>query len=942
MSAFGVAPMSRKGPTQRSVDPGRLSSSGKGDRDKPRSHHARDTLPNAYAPKSEGAAPNRGQNINHVRSMLRPIFLAHTLRFQLLSFTLPPRLPPPSTHSSSRRPRRGGASVPFNKDRYVHAQYRFLVKPTGDYTAYFADADIYLNWHDILTVLIPTTSTLSSVSTVNSVTNQSDSHEGASCPICLSSPTAPRMTKCGHVFCFPCILHYLSVHETPMGSGTSTPTPSHYVPGAHRPAAGHTSSPSPTPSLSAKWKRCPVCWDAVYSKDLKAVQWWDPKARAQEFDDEVHTRQSNGPGEVQSGSTEEEPIRSHPFSTGKENLCMRLIERPHLTTLALPQSSTWPHASTSTSEQPLIAQHSAPWHFQPDVMTFCKFMLATPDGLLTDLNRDLQELGEERVLLESFGTKDEVSLAFVDMAERKVHEQMEKVTNELDTQSVRSRIGYARKELQEHYEMDQGIKARTQEAISRRQRKKLERGKREGQDAIGRDGLDSRVENEQLPSTKSQTHDRTYEYTQAGDEAGQEHRRDPAQDSSDSQHDDSTQLSLEGQHDDPTQEFLAVQAQRQGGAADVWGGISDGQSDMRAPKDNRGPSVKTRRNLNPPAPSTSSYFFYQASSGQNIFLHPLDIKLLHSTYGSYASFPKTLHVTVQGADEGSMNEEMRKRCKYLTHLTKGSDIVFIEVNWEKMAQEAESCGKQAPVSLAVLKSYDHALRQRRNRRRDKHRREDRAKLRSEEMERTSQPSSLTTDLAADMFPSSLGSNSTLSPTLQEALLRSTEDTGPSEESPRSQIDDEHDASSTLGSSPTDHVSKQVPGKWHPPSTTVWGTPAAKNNAFASALHSSSRTGDAQYEDEANWDAWFDLEEDFIVGARNGNSVREGRGLNRQARKGSQSNSEVTTVARTPAEPEPSQESNEIPAQDRSAKRTQGKPQRKKLVLTSGGGGRGTR
>ena len=57
---------------------------------------------------------------------------------------------------------------------------------------------------------------------------------------------------------------------------------------------------------------------------------------------------------------------------------------------------------------------------------------------------------------QSFLTNDEAGLTFVAMAERKVHEQMEKVTNELDTQSVRSRIGFARKELAEHYEMEKG------------------------------------------------------------------------------------------------------------------------------------------------------------------------------------------------------------------------------------------------------------------------------------------------------------------------------------------------------------------------------------------------------------------------------------------------------------------------------------------------------
>jgi hypothetical protein len=33
----------------------------------------------------------------------------------------------------------------------------------------------------------------------------------ASCPICLDAPVSARITLCGHVFCFACILHYIAV-----------------------------------------------------------------------------------------------------------------------------------------------------------------------------------------------------------------------------------------------------------------------------------------------------------------------------------------------------------------------------------------------------------------------------------------------------------------------------------------------------------------------------------------------------------------------------------------------------------------------------------------------------------------------------------------------------------------------------------------------------------
>ena len=765
--------------------------------------------------------------------------------------------------------------MPFNKERYVNAQYRFLVKPTGDYTAYFADSDIYLNWADILTVLIPTTSALSSASHMNALpaSLQQPSlelHEGATCPICLSPPTAPRMTKCGHVFCFPCILHYLTLQETASQSGSSTPTPyHHHLPGAHRNTPLTTLSNAP-PATPPKWKRCPICWDAVYAKDLKAVEWWDAKARAQEFEQMNESQAAKA-------------------TDGRDNqLCMRLIERPHLTTLALPQSSTWPYASTSTSDQPLIAQHSAPWHFQPDVMTFCKFMLATPDQLLANLNSNLSELEEEKQLLQSFGMKDEEGLYFIGLAERKVQEQVEKVLNELDITSVQSRIGYAKNELKEHAEVEQGIKERSEEALSKREKRRRERERR----------------------------------TDSGNEVADKEEAGAAV------------------------EFLQLQAQKQGGA--MLERATDEHDDNEPlesnRKDGRTGTTRTRRNLNPPAPSSSSYFFFQASSGQNIFLHPLDIKVLLSLYGSYAAFPKTLQVYVQGADEGSMNEEIKRKCKYLTHLTKGTDIVFVEVDWDIMAKDKEAHNDGLRVDPQVMRVYEQALKQRRNRRKDRERREDRAKLKWEEKEKAGRPIGVqspqaresyspTFSASEELFPSSLGSTSAPSPSFREAALVGAEQQFPMHPGMPLGSDEEFPATSVERRKPVTGGARDIVpagGK----KKTVWGTPAAQSGSFANALHNSSRQeAELAKDDKPDWDAWLELEEDYIVGARNGTSMREGKGLNRQVKKGSTNGATGEAVT-------PSPKSELVPGVAASMAPTSKQQKKKKLVLTSGGGGRG--
>ena len=57
--------------------------------------------------------------------------------------------------------------------------------------------DSYFPWNDILQVIVPRTSAFASAvgPSDNTITE-----EGITmCPICLSAPTSPRMTKCGHV-----------------------------------------------------------------------------------------------------------------------------------------------------------------------------------------------------------------------------------------------------------------------------------------------------------------------------------------------------------------------------------------------------------------------------------------------------------------------------------------------------------------------------------------------------------------------------------------------------------------------------------------------------------------------------------------------------------------------------------------------------------------------
>ena len=83
----------------------------------------------------------------------------------------------------------------YNKEQYLQANCQFVVKSSGDYSAHLADPDTIVNWDLIEQVVLKTTASV------------------PSCPICLYPPKAAKVAKCGHVFCWPCILHYLALSD---------------------------------------------------------------------------------------------------------------------------------------------------------------------------------------------------------------------------------------------------------------------------------------------------------------------------------------------------------------------------------------------------------------------------------------------------------------------------------------------------------------------------------------------------------------------------------------------------------------------------------------------------------------------------------------------------------------------------------------------------------
>lgn len=90
------------------------------------------------------------------------------------------------------------------------------------------DADVHISWDSVLQILA------------------SADTQSTNCPICLSTPVAPRMAKCGHIFCLPCLIRYM--HST--------------------------DDTNPVPEKRARWKKCPICEDSIYVSEVRPVRWF--------------------------------------------------------------------------------------------------------------------------------------------------------------------------------------------------------------------------------------------------------------------------------------------------------------------------------------------------------------------------------------------------------------------------------------------------------------------------------------------------------------------------------------------------------------------------------------------------------------------------------------------------------------------------------------------
>ena len=119
--------------------------------------------------------------------------------------------------------------------------------------------------------------------------------------------------------------------------------------------------------------------------------------------------------------------------------------------------------------------------------------------------------------------------------------------------------------------------------------------------------------------------------------------------------------------------------------------------------------------------SDSPYYFYQALL--HYYLSPLDIRILRAAFSDYACFPSTILPRVERVSTGHVvDDDLRKRAKYLRHLPHGCEVGFLECDWTDL------------VSPDILAKFSAELDRRRKRNREKAAQEEKERIRAEKEE----------------------------------------------------------------------------------------------------------------------------------------------------------------------------------------------------------------
>lgn len=354
---------------------------------------------------------------------------------------------------------------------------------------------------------------------------------------------------------------------------------------------------SAAPEKRARWKKCPICWDAIYISDTRPVRWYI--------------------GE------ELEPPREG------MDVVLRLVKREAGSTLAMPREST----------DALAKGDDIPWYFAAEVMDYARVMKGSEDYMLAQFDRDIQNI--------------------------KTLEQEDEVMFGEDSE-------WTRKAIRMLCEAKDKIRG------------------------MGNPPAMPKKPEESKPKRPP------IEFNQTDDGVPQMYAIQQAAKSGQSM---SNGVSAPPDQPAPVSSTLDQPAATNGedAASSV---LSTSLAEFRA----RQHAHAERQ--------PDHYLFYHALL--HYYLSPLDIRILKVAFGTYEAFPSSILPRIERVSTGHIvDDELRKRVKYLAHLPYGCEVGFLECDWTDT------------VSPAILAQFKSDIERRRRRNMDKEAREEKERIRAE-------------------------------------------------------------------------------------------------------------------------------------------------------------------------------------------------------------------
>ena len=132
-------------------------------------------------------------------------------------------------------------------------------------------------------------------------------------------------------------------------------------------------------------------------------------------------------------------------------------------------------------------------------------------------------------------------------------------------------------------------------------------------------------------------------------------------------------------------------------------------------------SAKQSSSRHPGRNPAYPFYFYHALP--NFYLSALDIRILKAAFGDFSAFPSTVLPRVEHISTGHViDDDLRKRAKYMAHLPYGCEVSFLECDWTDV------------ISPAILDDFREDIMRRRKRNYEKEAREERDRVRAEKKE----------------------------------------------------------------------------------------------------------------------------------------------------------------------------------------------------------------